>query len=145
MWAQSLHWKDPLEKEMATHSRILTWRVPRTEEPGGLQSVRSQRVGHDWTTEHANTHAQSLERHSEVCSEENSKGKCEISRGGPHRGCYTFKHSGRWSNPSIGRHKWGHQDALQKAQASETKDEDEQDYYLISVYSLQERKGWKCN
>ena len=40
-------WEDPLEKEMATHSNILAWRIPWTDEPGGLQSMRSQRVGHD--------------------------------------------------------------------------------------------------
>ena len=40
-------WKDPLEKGMATHSSILAWRIPWTEEPGGLQSMGSQRVGHD--------------------------------------------------------------------------------------------------
>ena len=39
--------EDPLEKEMATHSSILAWRIPRTEEPGRLQSMGSQRVGHD--------------------------------------------------------------------------------------------------
>ena len=44
-WVQSLGQEDPLEKEMATHSRILTWKIPRTEEPGGLQSMGSQRVG----------------------------------------------------------------------------------------------------
>ena len=44
---QSLGWEDPLEKEMATHSSILAWRVPWTEESGGLQSTGSQRVGHD--------------------------------------------------------------------------------------------------
>ena len=43
----SLGWEDPLEKEMATHSSILAWRIPWTEEPGGLQSVGSQRVRHD--------------------------------------------------------------------------------------------------
>ena len=43
----SLGWKDPLEKEMATHSSTLAWKIPWTEEPGGLQSMRSQRVGHD--------------------------------------------------------------------------------------------------
>ena len=43
----SLGGKDPLEKGMATHSSILTWRIPWTEEPGGLQSVGSQKVGHD--------------------------------------------------------------------------------------------------
>ena len=42
--------EDPLEKEMATHSSILAWRIPWTEEPGGLQSVESHRVGHDWAT-----------------------------------------------------------------------------------------------
>ena len=41
---------DPLEKEMATHSSILAWRIPGTEEPGGLQSMGSKRFGHDWTT-----------------------------------------------------------------------------------------------
>ena len=44
---QSLGQGDPLEKGMATHSIILTWRVPWTEEPGGLQSIGLQRVGHD--------------------------------------------------------------------------------------------------
>ena len=46
-WVQSLGQEDPLEKEMATHSSILAWRIPWTEEPGGLQSTESQRVGHD--------------------------------------------------------------------------------------------------
>ena len=46
-WVQSLGWEDPLEKGMATHSSILVWRIPWTEEPGGLQSIGSQRVGHD--------------------------------------------------------------------------------------------------
>ena len=40
-------WEDPLEKEIGTHSRILAWESPRTEEPGGLPSMGSQRVGHD--------------------------------------------------------------------------------------------------
>ena len=44
---QSLGWEDPLKKEMATHSGILAWRIPWTEEPGGLQSLGLQRVGHD--------------------------------------------------------------------------------------------------
>ena len=46
-WIQSLGQKDPLEKEMATHSSILAWRIPWTEEPDGLQSTGSQGVGHD--------------------------------------------------------------------------------------------------
>ena len=45
---QSLCWEDPLEKGMAIHSSILTWRIPWTEEPGGLQSMGLQRVRHDW-------------------------------------------------------------------------------------------------
>ena len=48
--AESLGWEDPLEKEMATPSSILAWRIPRIEEPGGLQSTGSQRVGHNWVT-----------------------------------------------------------------------------------------------
>ena len=44
---QSLGWEDPLEKEMATHPSILAWRIPWTEEPGGLQPMGLQRVGHD--------------------------------------------------------------------------------------------------
>ena len=50
MWesgVQSLGWEDPLEKEMATHSSILAWKTPWTEEPGRLQSMGLQRVGHD--------------------------------------------------------------------------------------------------
>ena len=46
----SLGWEDPLEKEMATHFTILAWEIPWTEEPGGLQSLVSHRVGHDWAT-----------------------------------------------------------------------------------------------
>ena len=42
----SLGWEDPLEERMATHSSILAWRIPWTEEPGGLPSMGSQRVGH---------------------------------------------------------------------------------------------------
>ena len=50
MWetrVQSLGWEEALEKEMATHSSTLAWKIPWTEEPGRLQSMRSQRVGHD--------------------------------------------------------------------------------------------------
>ena len=46
-WAQSLGWGDLLEKEMATHSSILAWKIPWTEEHGGLQSMGLERVGHD--------------------------------------------------------------------------------------------------
>ena len=49
-WVQSLGWEDLLEKEMATHSSTLAWRIPRTEEPGRLQSMGLQRVGHNGVT-----------------------------------------------------------------------------------------------
>ena len=49
-WVPSLGWEDPLEKEMATHSSILAWRIPWTEEPGRLQSMGSRRVRHGWVT-----------------------------------------------------------------------------------------------
>ena len=45
--AGDLGWEDPLEKEMAIHSSTIAWKIPWTEEPGGLQSMGSQRVGHD--------------------------------------------------------------------------------------------------
>ena len=47
MLVRSLGQEDPLEEEMATHSSLLAWKIPWTEEPGGLQSTGSQRVGHD--------------------------------------------------------------------------------------------------
>ena len=47
---RSLGWEDPLEKEMAIHSSTIAWKIPWTEEPGRLQSMGSQRVGHDWAT-----------------------------------------------------------------------------------------------
>ena len=47
MWVQSLRCEDPLQEEMATHSSILAWKIPWTEEPGRLQSIGSQRVRHD--------------------------------------------------------------------------------------------------
>ena len=55
-WVQSLGWKDPPEKGMATHSSTLAQEIPWTEEPGRLLSMESERVGHDWVTEHTRTH-----------------------------------------------------------------------------------------
>ena len=52
IWVQSLRQEDPLEKEMATHSSILAWEIPRSEEPGGLQSTGLQTVGQDLVTKH---------------------------------------------------------------------------------------------
>ena len=56
MQVQSLVWEYPLEKEMATHSRILAWEIPWTEEPGRLESKGVQRVGHDLVAKHKYTH-----------------------------------------------------------------------------------------
>ena len=64
-WAQSLVREDPLEKEMATHSSTLAWRIPWTKEPGGLQSMVLQRVGHDCAT---NFHFQRLEKYFPLMS-----------------------------------------------------------------------------
>ena len=50
MWVQSLDQKDPLKKEMATHSSVLAWEIPWAEEPGGLQPLGSQTVRHDLVT-----------------------------------------------------------------------------------------------
>ena len=50
VWVWSLGWEDPLEEGKATHSSILAWRIPWTEESGGLQSMGLQRVRHDWVT-----------------------------------------------------------------------------------------------
>ena len=53
---RSLGWEDPLEKEMATHSSVLAWEIPWTEEPGRLQSTGFQRVGQDLVTKHTSTY-----------------------------------------------------------------------------------------
>ena len=60
---RALGWEDPLEKEMATHSSTITWKIPWTEEPGRLQSIGSQRVGHDLAT------SLSLSPYTRHCSE----------------------------------------------------------------------------
>ena len=49
-WVRALGWENPLEKEMAIHSSTIAWKIPWTEEPGGLQSMGWKRVGHDWVT-----------------------------------------------------------------------------------------------
>ena len=49
-WVWFLGWEEPLEKDMVTHSSILTWRIPWTEEPGGLQSMDLQNVRGNWET-----------------------------------------------------------------------------------------------
>ena len=54
-WVQSLGWEDALEEDMATHSSILARKIPWIEEPGGLQTMGSQRAGHDRVPEHTRT------------------------------------------------------------------------------------------
>ena len=61
MRARPLGQEDPLQEEMAAHSRILAWEIPCTEEPGGLQSVGSQRVGHDSATKQQQQRSMPLE------------------------------------------------------------------------------------
>ena len=67
-WVRSLGWEDPLEKGMGTQSSILAWRIPWTEEPGGLQSVGSQRIGHDRVMTMSNMYPQAdpFSGHQEV-------------------------------------------------------------------------------
>ena len=60
MWVQSLGQEDPLEKEMATRSSILAWEISWTEEPGGLQFLELQRVGHDLVTERSEQSSDSI-------------------------------------------------------------------------------------
>ena len=62
MWVSSLHWEDPLEEEIVAHFGILAWRIPWMEEPGGLQSMGSHRVGRNCSNQH-----RFLGRHTPVC------------------------------------------------------------------------------
>ena len=61
---RSLGWEDPLEKEMATHSSTLAWKIPWIEEPGRLQSMGSQGVKHDWVT---SLHSLHVYIHTHIC------------------------------------------------------------------------------
>ena len=82
-WVRSLGREDTLEEGMATHSRILVWRIPWTEEPGGLQSIAPYRVRHDWSS-WARTHVAEIFTHESIpsfacfcdCTEQNSQWVC---------------------------------------------------------------------
>ena len=76
---RSLGWEDPLEKEMAIHSSILAWRIPWTEKPSRLQSIGSQRVGHDWATSPSCTYRQVSCEWSPLSSD--ASGSWNVSRG----------------------------------------------------------------
>ena len=74
---QPLNQEDALERGMATHSSILAWRIPWTEEPGGLQSVESQRVRHDRAT-NTHTHTHTRLTLSVVCKQEHNNKKTTL-------------------------------------------------------------------
>ena len=83
-WVQSLGWEDPLEKGMATHSRILAWKIPWTEEPGGLQSMEWQRVGHNWSKlTHMHTFLYSIKLFWRGIEENSRMGKTGEGNGNP--------------------------------------------------------------
>ena len=70
---QFLGWKKPMEKGMATHSSILAWRIPQTEEPDGLQTMGLQRGRQDWATNTPNTHTHT--KHRSSCNDNRWEGK----------------------------------------------------------------------
>ena len=100
MWVPSLGWEDALEKEMATNSGILTWKVPLTEEPGGLYSMGSQRAGHNWMST-AQQHMLHLQR---PCSKlgHNHKSWVDISFGGHDSIHHKRSHGIHWANKQAG-------------------------------------------
>ena len=71
MWVWSLGQEDPLKQEMATHSSILAWKIPRTEEPGGLQSLGLQ--SQTWLSRHARDKVETLVLSPTLCFQSNSK------------------------------------------------------------------------
>ena len=95
---QSLGGEDPLEKGMATHSSILAWRIPRTEEPGGLQSIGSQRVRHDWET---HTHKDKIHtKFQSLIQNKNVKLWCRSS---PFCRELVYAARGNWEHPALHR------------------------------------------
>ena len=91
-WVRSLDWEDPLVEEMATHSSILARKIPWTEEPGGLQSMGSQRVGRDWVCMQPTMFRLILNPH--LCTSIS----CQ---------CYKMEISLRWTEPKVTKkEKW---------------------------------------
>ena len=66
-WVRSLGQEDPLEKEMTTYSSILAWKIPCTEEPDGLQSMKSQRVRQEWTCTHIHIYPDLYQTGQDLC------------------------------------------------------------------------------
>ena len=77
-WVRSLDQEDPLEEGMATHSSILAWSIPWTEEPGGLQSMGPQRAGHNCVTDHTHTDTHT-HTHRQVNSQDNPAREVSLS------------------------------------------------------------------
>ena len=77
-WVRSLGWEDPLEKEMAIHSSTIAWKIPWTEAPGRLQSMGSQRVGHDWVTSRSRS-AKAQQQQKESFSQEREVWKLQAN------------------------------------------------------------------
>ena len=100
MRVQSLGWEDSLEEGMATHSSILTWRIPRTEESGTLQSIGLQRVGHYWS--------------NWVCTHEPLKKKKKIHTSKVCPGA-VLSHHALWDYWLVGRWAWNQYRAMQPA------------------------------
>ena len=95
-----LGWEDPLEEEMATHSSILAWRIPWTEELGGLQSTGLQRAGHDLATEHSHSHTQVVRdgtRSGRHRGWDTSLGSRLVLRGGENWGLFGRKRPASWT------------------------------------------------
>ena len=83
-WIRSLGLEAPLEKEMATHSSILAWEILWTEEPGGLQFMGSQRVGHDWASMHTHTSLSTQAKQSHLGLPEQKACLGAVGNTGPH-------------------------------------------------------------
>ena len=94
-WVQSLVWEDSLAKGMATHSSILAWRIPWTEELGRLQSMRSQRLRYSWVTKHTHTHTHT---HTPVKTHRNKSEFyiCQFLKTNKPTQWFSFPHSKPW-------------------------------------------------
>ena len=99
---QYLDWENPLEEEVATHSSILAWKVPPTVEPGGLQSIESLRVRHDWATEmHIYVYIYQFSSVAQSCPTLRLHGLQHVRFPCPSPACSNSCPSSRWCHPTI--------------------------------------------
>ena len=109
-WIQSLGWEDPLEKRMTTHTSILAWRNPWTEEPGGIQSMGHKELGHNWVNNYLHENLQDETSKCGLLSEFRRIVWSPSFRGGEH---ITFKHMQYTAHTSLALrldhawHVWG--------------------------------------